>query len=128
LESIEIGFTVFAVIMGLLAIVLFAFGVLAESRTSQNTYAGASCIMGGRLAALFVSTLNNEKLGLLHWNTPFLKSLICDCVVSVCFVFCCSTSFQTPSVNPSLIRCPRRPVMCEIRKCLFYFMKFLSRD
>lgn len=41
--------------MGLFAILLFAFGVLAESRTRQNTYSGVSCIMGGRLAALFVS-------------------------------------------------------------------------
>jgi len=54
LESIEIGFTVFAVIMGLFAILLFAFSFLAESRTRQNMYSGVSCIMGGRLAALFV--------------------------------------------------------------------------
>jgi len=56
LESVEIGFTVFAVIMGLFAILLFAFSVLAESRTRQNIYSGVSCIMGGRLAALFVNT------------------------------------------------------------------------
>ena len=56
LESIEIGFTVFAVIMGLFAILLFAFSMLAESGTRQNIYSGVSCIMGGRLAALFVNT------------------------------------------------------------------------
>lgn len=57
LESIEIGFTVFAVIMGLFAILMLAFSILAESRTRQNIYSGVSCIMGGRLAALFFMTL-----------------------------------------------------------------------
>jgi len=60
LESIEIGFTVFAVVMGLFAVVLFAFSFLAEARTRQNIYSGVACIMGGRLAALFVN-INYHK-------------------------------------------------------------------
>jgi len=67
LESIEIGFTVFAVIMGLFAILLFAFSILAESRTRQNIYSGVSCIMGGRLAALFV---NNCVVSALLFELP----------------------------------------------------------
>lgn len=42
--------------MGFFAVLLFAFGVLAETQTRQNIYAGVACIMGGRVAALFVST------------------------------------------------------------------------
>lgn len=56
LESIEIGFFVFAIFMGLFAILLFTFGVLASTATSGNLYSGVKCIMGGRISAfLFLS-------------------------------------------------------------------------
>jgi len=51
LESIEIGFFVFAIVMGLFAIFLFFFGILASSATRQNMYSGVRCIMGGRISA-----------------------------------------------------------------------------
>lgn len=57
LESIEIGFFVFAIIMGLFAILLLTFGFLASSATRQNIYSGVKCIMGGRIAAFFFLVL-----------------------------------------------------------------------
>ena len=62
LESVQIGFIVIAVVMGLYAIILLVFGFLATGATRQNIYSGAKCIMGGRLSAGFVSICNNCKL------------------------------------------------------------------
>lgn len=55
LESIQVGFIVVAVVMGLYSIILLVFGFLATGATRQNIYSGAKCIMGGRVSAGFVS-------------------------------------------------------------------------
>jgi hypothetical protein len=57
LESIEIGFFAFAVVMGAFAMVLVVFGFLASSATRQNIYSGVRCIMGGRIAAFLFLVL-----------------------------------------------------------------------
>ena len=57
LESTQILFVIVAVVMALYAIVLTVFGYLATGATRQNIYSGAKCIMGGRVAAGFVSIL-----------------------------------------------------------------------
>ncbi len=69
LESIQIGFIVIAVVMGLYAIILLVFGFLATGATRQNIYSGAKCIMGGRLSAGFVSSHESGQL----------KETICCC-------------------------------------------------
>jgi len=57
LESLEIGFFVFAIVMGLFAMILVLFGFLASSATRQNIYSGVRCIMGGRIAAFLFLVL-----------------------------------------------------------------------
>ena len=57
LESLQILFIILAVVMGALSIMFLIFGILATGATRQNLYAGAKCIMGGRVSALFVSLI-----------------------------------------------------------------------
>jgi len=53
LESIQILFVICAVVMAIYAVLLVVFGYLATGATRQNIYSGATCIMGGRIAAGF---------------------------------------------------------------------------
>ncbi|XP_033742758.1 neuronal membrane glycoprotein M6-a-like [Pecten maximus] len=53
LEVIKIVFVIVAVIMGVFAIILLAFGYLSTGATRKNVYSGAKCIMGGRVSAAF---------------------------------------------------------------------------
>ena len=62
LEVLQVVFIVIAVAMGVLAILLLIFGILATGDTRKNVYSGAKCIMGGRVMAAFVSIWNSYKL------------------------------------------------------------------
>lgn len=55
LEVLQIVFIVIAVVMALFALFLLIFGFLATGATRKKFYSGASCIMGGRISAAFVS-------------------------------------------------------------------------
>lgn len=55
LETLQILLVVVAVIVGCYSIMLAVFGFLATGATRGNLYSGAKCIMGGRVAATFVS-------------------------------------------------------------------------
>lgn len=57
LESIQIVFLMAAIVVGCYVAMLLIFGLLATSATRSNIYAGAKCIMGGRISAAFVSVL-----------------------------------------------------------------------
>ncbi|ELU01175.1 hypothetical protein CAPTEDRAFT_228771 [Capitella teleta] len=57
LEDLRVIFIVVACVMGLFSIVLLAFGFLATGATRQNIYSGASCIMGGRISAIFFTVV-----------------------------------------------------------------------
>lgn len=72
LESIEIGFFVFAIFMALFAIILLLFGFLATSATKGNIYSGAKCIMGGRISAFLFLALT------------YMLNIAWMCVTSFC--------------------------------------------
>lgn len=55
LEVLQVVFIVIAVAMGVLAVLLLIFGILATGDTRKNVYSGAKCILGGRVMAAFVS-------------------------------------------------------------------------
>ncbi|XP_046582472.1 neuronal membrane glycoprotein M6-a-like [Haliotis rubra] len=58
LEVIQVVFVVLAVSMGVFAIILLIFGLLATGATRQNVYSGAKCIMGGRISAAFFMAIS----------------------------------------------------------------------
>lgn len=61
LEVLQIVFVVVGVVMALFAILLVIFAYLATGATRKNVYSGASCIMGGRISAAFVSVSSGVK-------------------------------------------------------------------
>ena len=48
-------FVVIASVMGIYALILLVFGILATGATRDEVYSGANCIFGGRVSAVFVS-------------------------------------------------------------------------
>lgn len=54
-EAIQVVFVVIGVVMGVFAILVLIFGILATGATRRNVYSGEKCIMGGRVSAAFVS-------------------------------------------------------------------------
>lgn len=58
LEVLQVVFIVIAVAMGVLAVLLLIFGILATGDTRKNVYSGAKCILGGRVMAAFFLVLS----------------------------------------------------------------------
>ncbi|KAK2168819.1 hypothetical protein LSH36_14g12008 [Paralvinella palmiformis] len=56
LETIQIVFIVIASVMGIYALILLVFGILATGATREQVYSGANCIFGGRVSAVFGMT------------------------------------------------------------------------
>lgn len=94
LQSVEIGFFVFAIFMGLFAILLMTFGFLASSATRDNLYSGVKCIMGGRISAFLFLALTYLLNGAWILITSFVGVMI---VIYMMLYSVCSVEVQQRS-------------------------------